>query len=152
MTSVLETSACDLPALSFYISQRIHNRYKKLTVSDHLPWASSIVWISIIFFFYMLNVCCSALTTTLPPANSSSSRYYECLRTGRSRRRISSPDKVKNFHFSSTVHPTSYPMRTGGFSPGVKRQEREADHSPTTSAKIKIVWVHKSTPPYAFTA
>jgi hypothetical protein len=37
MPSVLETSARDLPVLSFYISQNVHNRHKKFTVSDHLP-------------------------------------------------------------------------------------------------------------------
>jgi hypothetical protein len=31
------------------------------------------------------------------------------------------------------AHPTSYPMGTGG----VKRQGREADHSPQTSAEVK---------------
>jgi hypothetical protein len=31
--------------------------------------------------------------------------------------------------------PTSYPMSTGALAPGVKRPEREADHSP--SAKVK---------------
>jgi hypothetical protein len=32
-------------------------------------------------------------------------------------------------------------------SPGVKRQEREANHSPPTSAKIKKMWIY--TPLYA---
>jgi hypothetical protein len=31
-----------------------------------------------------------------------------------------------------------------------KRQEREADHSPPTSAEIKRTWIYTSTPPYAF--
>jgi hypothetical protein len=37
----------------------------------------------------------------------------------------------------SGVHPASYPMATKGFSLGVKRPEREADHSYPTSAKVK---------------
>jgi hypothetical protein len=37
----------------------------------------------------------------------------------------------------SGVHPTSYKMGTGGSYPGVKRQGREADHSPPTSAEVK---------------
>jgi hypothetical protein len=40
----------------------------------------------------------------------------------------------------------------GALSPGVKRQGREADHSPSTSAEIKKTWIYTSTPPYAFTA
>jgi hypothetical protein len=34
----------------------------------------------------------------------------------------------------SGAHPASYPMGTGGCFLGVKRQGREADHSPPTSA------------------
>jgi hypothetical protein len=37
----------------------------------------------------------------------------------------------------SGVHPTSYPMGTGGSFPGVKRPEREADHLSQTSAEVK---------------
>jgi hypothetical protein len=41
-------------------------------------------------------------------------------------------------------------MGTGGSFPGVKRPGREADHSPTTSAEVKKMWIYTSTPPYAF--
>jgi hypothetical protein len=41
-------------------------------------------------------------------------------------------------------------MGTGAFSPGVKRLRREADHSPSTNAEIKKIWIYTSTPPYAF--
>jgi hypothetical protein len=34
----------------------------------------------------------------------------------------------------------------GALSPGVKRLVREADHSPQTSAKVKIMWIYTSTP------
>jgi hypothetical protein len=37
----------------------------------------------------------------------------------------------------SGVHPASYPMGTAGFSLGVKRPGREADHSPPSSAEVK---------------
>jgi hypothetical protein len=40
----------------------------------------------------------------------------------------------------SGVHPTSYPMGTGGSFPGVKRPGREADHSPPASTEAKIMW------------
>jgi hypothetical protein len=36
----------------------------------------------------------------------------------------------------------SYPMGTGGFSPGVKQLGREADHSPPTSAEVKKMWIY----------
>jgi hypothetical protein len=52
----------------------------------------------------------------------------------------------------SGVHPTSYKMGTGGFSPEVKRQGREADHSPPTSAEVKKMWIYTTTPPYVFMA
>jgi hypothetical protein len=37
----------------------------------------------------------------------------------------------------SETHPASYPMSTRGSFPGVKRQEREADHLPPSSAEVK---------------
>jgi hypothetical protein len=41
-------------------------------------------------------------------------------------------------------------MGTGGSFQGVKRQGREADHSPPTSAEVKEMWIYTSTPPYTF--
>jgi hypothetical protein len=38
----------------------------------------------------------------------------------------------------------------GTLSSGVKRQGREADHSPPTSAKVMKIWIYTSAPPYAF--
>jgi hypothetical protein len=67
----------------------------------------------------------------------------------------SSPGRVKKFSLlhivqtGSGVHPTSYKMGTGDSFPGVKRQGREADHSPPTSAEVKI---YTSTPLYVFMA
>jgi hypothetical protein len=55
----------------------------------------------------------------------------------------SSPGRVKNFHFSVSSRPalgfTQPPIKmgTGGSFPGVKRQGREADHSPPTSSAVK---------------
>jgi hypothetical protein len=43
-------------------------------------------------------------------------------------------------------------MGTGGSFPGVKRQGREADHSPPTSAEVKKMWIYTSTPPFVFMA
>jgi hypothetical protein len=62
--------------------------------------------------------------------------------------------------FSSTRHPDrlwgppnllSNGYR-GDLSPGVKRPEREIDHSPPASAEVKKMWIYTSTPPYAFMA
>jgi hypothetical protein len=35
-------------------------------------------------------------------------------------------------------------------SPGVKRPECEAHHTPPTSAQVKKIWIYTSTSPYAF--
>jgi hypothetical protein len=43
---------------------------------------------------------------------------------------------------ASGVHPTSYPMDTGGFLPGVKWPGREADQSPPASAEVKNLYIH----------
>jgi hypothetical protein len=52
----------------------------------------------------------------------------------------------------SGVHPTPYRMGTRGSFPGVKRQGREADHSPPTNAEVKKMWIYTSTLPYVFMA
>jgi hypothetical protein len=38
----------------------------------------------------------------------------------------------------SGAHPSSYPMGTGALSLEVKRPGREADHSPPSSAEVKV--------------
>jgi hypothetical protein len=40
----------------------------------------------------------------------------------------------------------------GPISKGVKRPEREADHSPAATAEVKKLWIYISNPPYAFMA
>jgi hypothetical protein len=52
----------------------------------------------------------------------------------------------------SGVHPNSYKGGTGGSFPRIKRQGREADHSPPTSAEVKKMWIYTSTSPYVFMA
>jgi hypothetical protein len=66
-----------------------------------------------------------------------------------------SPFRVRNFNFTlarPTLGSTQPPIQwlPGALFSGVKREEREADHSPPTCAKIKATWTYKSTPPYAF--
>jgi hypothetical protein len=43
-------------------------------------------------------------------------------------------------------------MRTGGYLPGVKPPEREADHSSPSSAEVKNAWSYTSTLSYIFMA
>jgi hypothetical protein len=50
------------------------------------------------------------------------------------------------------VHPTSYPIGTGGSVPGVKRPVRETDHSPAACVEVKKMWIYTSTPLYGFMA
>jgi hypothetical protein len=52
-------------------------------------------------------------------------------------------------HVVFGVHPTSYPMNTGGSFLEVKRPGREGDHSPPTSAEVKKMRIYTSTPPYS---
>jgi hypothetical protein len=69
-----------------------------------------------------------------------------------------SPGRVKNFLFSMSSGPalwsTQPPIKwvPGALSPGVKQLGCEADHSSTTRAKVKKMWIYISTPPYAFMA
>jgi hypothetical protein len=67
------------------------------------------------------------------------------------------PGRVTNVHFSVSSRPSLGPLAPyqwvpRAFSPGVKRQGREADHSPPTNAEVKKTWIYTSTPPYVFMA
>jgi hypothetical protein len=57
--------------------------------------------------------------------------------------------RVHDVQTGSGVHPTSYPMDTGGSFPGLKQPGREADHSAPASAEVKKMWNYTYTPPYA---
>jgi hypothetical protein len=57
---------------------------------------------------------------------------------------------LRSVQTGSGAHPTFYPMGTGGFLPGIKRPERETDHSIPTSAEVKNTWIYTSIPPYVF--
>jgi hypothetical protein len=52
----------------------------------------------------------------------------------------------------SEPHSASYPMRTSGTFHGDKVAEREAEHSPPTSAEVKETWIYSYNPPYIFMA
>jgi hypothetical protein len=53
---------------------------------------------------------------------------------------------LQNVQTGSGAHPTSHSMGTGFF-PGVKRPEREFDHSPPSNAGFKHMWSYNSIPP-----
>jgi hypothetical protein len=71
---------------------------------------------------------------------------------------VPSPGRVKIFLFTTFFRPDLGPTQPPiewvpeAFSPGVKRQGREAAHSPPTSAEIKKMWIYTPTPPYPFMA
>jgi hypothetical protein len=66
--------------------------------------------------------------------------------------RVRFPAGAENFSLHQRVqngsgaHPASYPMGTRGSFPGVKWPEREADHSPPSTAEVKNAWSYTSTP------
>jgi hypothetical protein len=76
----------------------------------------------------------------------------DLLHAGWPRSQSSSPGWVKNVLFSKsstlTLEPTQTPTQwvSEALSPGVKRQGREADLSPPTSAEVKKIWIYTSTP------
>jgi hypothetical protein len=60
-------------------------------------------------------------------------------------------DVGDKLHDSVTLPPVPTGQETiqwvpGALSPGVKRQGREADHSPPASAEVKKMWIYTSTP------
>jgi hypothetical protein len=65
---------------------------------------------------------------------------------------------VGSIIFSASSRPDLGPSQPpiqwelGSISSAVKRSGREADHSPTTSAEVKKMWIYVYTPPYAFMA
>jgi hypothetical protein len=59
------------------------------------------------------------------------------------------PFYMLTFFRTVTLHIQWVP---GALSPGIKRREREANHSRPTSAEVKKTWIYTSTLLYAFTA
>jgi hypothetical protein len=86
------------------------------------------------------------------------SRYRDWLCAERPRGRSSGSGCVKDFHFAISSRPAPGFIQSPiqrvpeDLSLGIKRLEREADHSPSTSAEIKKSWVYTSTTPNAFMA
>jgi hypothetical protein len=70
------------------------------------------------------------------------------LRSRRQKGRSSSPATENNFLFSTSSRPTLGPTQAPiQWVPGVKRPGSEADHSPSTSIKVKNTWIYTFTPP-----
>jgi hypothetical protein len=82
--------------------------------------------------------------------------YSDWLQVGLPKGKRSSPGRVKNFHFCISFRPALGPTQPpingyqGLFPPGVKRQGREANDLPPTSAEVKKTWIYTSTPLYVF--
>jgi hypothetical protein len=72
--------------------------------------------------------------------------------------RATSPGSVKIFLFFTSSRPALASAQPpiqwvpGALAPGVKRPGREVDHSPSTSAEVKKMWICTSSPLYAFIA
>jgi hypothetical protein len=74
--------------------------------------------------------------------------------------RGSIPGRCNDWNFSlrrqvqtgSAAYPASYQMGIGVLTQGIKRPEREADHSPPSSAEVRNVWSCTSIPQYFFMA
>jgi hypothetical protein len=67
-------------------------------------------------------------------------------------------DRKGYFLFTTTsrlaLRPTQPPIQwiPGALSPGEKRPGCEADHSPSSTVKVRKAWSYNSTPPYPFMA
>jgi hypothetical protein len=113
---------------------------RELTGQDSCALNTVVARSSSLFF-----VLCFYLPSFFPPFI-----LFPSLRSGRPRGRSSSPGRVKNFLFSTSSRPalrsTQPPLRRvpGALFPGVKRPGREVDHSPPTSAQVKM-WIYTST-------
>jgi hypothetical protein len=70
-------------------------------------------------------------------------RHMKCYRLDDRGSRVRFPAEAGNFSLhhrvqnGSGAHPASYPMGTRDLSLRVERPEREADHSPPSSAEVK---------------
>jgi hypothetical protein len=82
--------------------------------------------------------------------------YSAGLRAGWSGVRV--PTRAGDFSLhhrvqtGSGAHPASCPMGNSGTFPGVKRQQREADHSPPSSAEVKNALRYTALPQYTLLA
>jgi hypothetical protein len=60
---------------------------------------------------------------------------------------------MRIFLFATVSRPIMGPIQptikwiTGALSPGVKRPDRESNHSPPSRAEVKNAWSYTSTPP-----
>jgi hypothetical protein len=122
------------------------------TVRTFMIWAfhllsSTTPWVKI------SNICCWLLLSVkecmIPYSvmfwlliGSVKSRYFQYVSSG----------GVKNFLLSTSsrlalgLTQPHIQWVLGALSPGVKRPGREADHSPSTSAEVKKMWIYTCTP------
>jgi hypothetical protein len=96
--------------------------------------------------FYILPLTLESLIFFIfntDPESEYRSRYSDWLRIWRPRGRSASPGMgqesslLQVVKIGSGVHQPSIQWVPGALSSGIKRQGREADHSPPTSAEVK---------------
>jgi hypothetical protein len=116
-------------------------------------WASTACY-TVIFTFFTHTRAWEDAGLIIRQASENKTVILYSHPTGRS----SSPVRVKNFLFSKFSRPdlgsTQPPIQwvPGALSHEVKRQGREAEHSPLAIADVKKMWIYTSTPPYTFMA
>jgi hypothetical protein len=100
------------------------------------------------------HVSWSVSVTYLPAGRDSSVGIVLGYGLGDRGSRVRFPAESGNFSLHHRVQPTQPPIQRvpGTVSLGVKRQGREADHSPPSSAGVKNAWSYTSTPQYVFMA
>jgi hypothetical protein len=120
---------CRPYTLLFYILQE-YNLNRSCTCFDiyYHTIIQNIISFKAQWFFYV------------PSAYHTTSRYSDGLRAGRpgfDSRQRQNVSLLYSVQAGSGAHPASYPMGIGAISPGVKRQGREADHSPPSNVVVR---------------
>jgi hypothetical protein len=104
------------------------------------------------------NYIISYYVPTLIPVNDREprwrSRYSDWLRAGQPRVRVPVGSRIFTSPHTPALGPTQPTIHwiPEILTPGVKRQGRETDRSPPTSADVRKTWIYSSTPPYVFMA
>jgi hypothetical protein len=167
----LTTEAGPTPLIQRKDRKNEHNKKCKCYIYSNSPFCSILKTWGYIWPIYLYPADTRNYPSASLPAVLCSSTFLICLSLhlswdssvgiatgyGLDGREVGVRVLVRSKMFSSPRHPDQFwgppsLLFNGyrGFSPGIKRPGREADHSPPTSANVKNTWIHTSTPPYAF--
>jgi hypothetical protein len=137
-----ETTVCELPEVRGFRCQYLL-AWSNLYFDSHLPY-----WHLSVNLFYIFQLTYIYIRSRDSAVGIATGYGLDDWEVG-----------VRIFLFSKSSKPAlgfTQPIQwvSGALSPGVKRQRREADHSPPSSAELKKIWIYTrtSTPPYAFMA